>query len=125
MKLLLDTHIILWWMADDPRLKKDVRDLISSPENVVFVSAVTIWEIEIKKRLGKLSIPDNWFGVLKMDAMKALRITWEHAHGISGLPDFHRDPFDRLLVAQASLEGLTLVTHDKNILKYDVATLEA
>jgi PIN domain nuclease of toxin-antitoxin system len=123
MKLLLDTHILLWWLADDAALSDHVLDAISNPDNVVSVSAVSLWEIAIKRRLGKLDMPDDWATHLAGEAFQQLPITWRHAQEVENLPTIHRDPFDRMLIAQSRVEKLTLVTDDKTIRQYDVTML--
>lgn len=123
MNLLLDTHAILWWMADDPNLLSGARKAILDRNNVVHVSAASIWEMGIKTRLGKLILPQDWYEVLKQEPFAHLPMTAEHAVEASGLPLIHRDPFDRMLVAQARQQNLTLVTADSQIQQYDVQTL--
>jgi len=125
MRLLLDTHVLLWWMDDAPQLNGEARAAIASPRNLVYTSAVTAWEIVIKRSLGKLEIPENWAEVAITDSFRRLPVTWEHALEVAALPDLHRDPFDRLLVAQARVEGLVLVTGDEFITRYDIRTLKA
>jgi PIN domain nuclease of toxin-antitoxin system len=115
--------VLLWWLDDAPRLVPDARKEIGSPRNLVYVSAVTAWEIAIKRALGKLDLPDNWAEVVMSEPFRRLAVTWEHALGLCSLPDLHRDPFDRLLVAQARAEGLVLVTGDDIVTRYDVKTL--
>jgi PIN domain nuclease of toxin-antitoxin system len=125
VNLLLDTHVLLWWLADDSRLSPDTRKAISDPENIVLVSAVTIWEIVIKKGLGKLAIPDEWYDAIADEPFQRLPITWEHSRKVADLPELHRDPFDRLLVAQAIVENLVLVTGDEKVLRYDISVVPA
>lgn len=125
MRLLLDTHALLWWLADDPALGRSARDAIAHPDAVVFVSAVSIWEIIIKKSLGKLVVPDELPAVLEDQPFERLQMTVEHAFRVDGLPMHHRDPFDRLLIAQCLAEGLTVVTHDGQFALYDVPVLKA
>ena len=125
MNLLLDTHVLLWWLADDSRLSRDTKKAISDPDNIVSVSAVTIWEIVIKKSLRKLAIPDEWYDAIADEPFVRLPITWEHSRKVADLPELHRDPFDRLLVAQAIVENLVLVTGDEKVLRYDVSVLNA
>jgi len=125
VNLLLDTHVLLWWLADDSRLSPDTGKAISDPENIVLVSAVTIWEIVIKKGLGKLAIPDEWYDAIADEPFQRLPITWEHSRKVADLPELHRDPFDRLLVAQAIVENLVLVTGDEKVLRYDISVLNA
>ena len=123
MRLLFDTHALLWWLADSPRLGRRARRAIEDPGHRVHVSAVTAWEITVKRALGKLEIPDDWAEAVSPDAFPRLDFRWEHALEVSELPDLHRDPFDRLLVAQARCEGMTLVTHDERLASYDVSVL--
>lgn len=125
MRILLDTHFLLWWLADDPALGDRGRELISSPENLIFFSAASIWEMRIKQGLGKLDLPDNFAEVLADQAFEPLAITVDHTHALHGLPLHHRDPFDRLLIAQARFERLTLLTRDHVINQYDVSMLPA
>jgi PIN domain nuclease of toxin-antitoxin system len=123
MKLLLDTHAFLWWDSDDSKLPESHRLAIASPRNEVFVSAVTVWEIAIKRASGKLIFGRQVGSSIEGHGFRALPITVEHAEWAGGLPPLHRDPFDRLLVAQAHLEGLVLVTIDEQILRYQVPHL--
>lgn len=125
MKLLLDTHVLLWWLADDARLSGPARSAIADPNNVVSVSAVSLWEIVIKRGLGKLEVPDDWYAALADEAFQQLPVSWRHAREVESLPELHRDPFDRMLIAQSRVEGLTLATHDENILRYDLSTLKS
>lgn len=124
MDLLLDTHAFLWWDAKDPKLPADLRDAIAWADNRVFVSAVTVWEIAIKRASGKLTFAGSPVAAIKRQSFLPLSITAEHAEWAGQLPQLHRDPFDRLLVAQAHLEGLMLVTVDDQILRYQVPHLE-
>lgn len=125
MRLLLDTHVLLWWLADDPRLAEPARLAIGAGENDVVVSAASAWEIAIKSRLGKVSAPGDLEQQLADNGFLPLAVEVRHALGVRDLPDHHRDPFDRLLVAQAQIEGLTLVTVDPTIARYDVPVLAA
>ena len=125
MSLLLDTHVLLWWLDDHPTLSMKARAAIADGENLVFISAVVIWEIRIKQALGKLQIPKNFRKVLGDQPFEMLDITVEHAHAVGDLPAHHRDPFDRMLVAQAKVEGLTLMTRDTRLKKYKIPLIEA
>ncbi|QUS62546.1 type II toxin-antitoxin system VapC family toxin (plasmid) [Synechocystis sp. PCC 7339] len=120
MKLLLDTHILLWWLGNDRRLTPNERAVITNPEYFVFVSAASIWEMSIKKSLGKLSTPDNLLAVLKANNFRVLDITAEHSLAIANLPEYHKDPFDRMLIVQAQTEELTLISQDSKFSQYDV-----
>jgi PIN domain nuclease of toxin-antitoxin system len=125
MNLLIDTHVLLWWLDDNPSLSKKARTVISDGKNPVFVSAVIIWEIRIKEALGKLKIPGNFREVLENQPFEMLDITAEHAHTVGELPSHHGDPFDRMLIAQAKVEGLILVTHDMTLKKYKIPLIKA
>lgn len=125
MRLLLDTHALLWWLSDDARLARPARAAIADAANDVYVSAATAWELAIKAPLGKVSMPDDLGEQLSANALLPLPVQVRHALAVRYLPDHHRDPFDRLLVAQAQIEGLTLVTADQSILRYDVAVVAA
>lgn len=125
MNLLLDTHILLWWLDDSPELSASAREAIASGDNPVFVSAATVWEIAIKRALGKLDVPDEFQEILEQQPFRHLEITSAHAFQVGSLPMLHRDPFDRILVAQCQVEGLTMVTQDLNIKRYDLAVLRA
>lgn len=127
MRLLLDTHTFLWWTANDPQLSKGAETAIASAENEVYVSAVNGWEIAIKARLGKLplpEVPDLFVArMVQRHAFSVLSISLTHTLREYHLPTHHSDPFDRLLVAQAQLEKLTLVTNDALVARYNVSTL--
>lgn len=125
MSLLLDTHVLLWVLADDASLAEPARSAITDARNRVLVSAVSAWEITIKKALGKLRAPDDLVDQLAQRGFSALDITIDHALAVGDLADHHADPFDRLLIAQARTEQLTLVTRDRNIPRYDVVILAA
>lgn len=125
MNLLLDTHVVLWALTDDPALSPGARAAIVDGKNRVVVSAVTAWEVAIKRSLGKLRAPDDLEHQVRAHRFEALDITFAHANEVGRLPAVHRDPFDRLLVAQAHVEGLTIVTRDPHIPDYGVPTLPA
>jgi PIN domain nuclease of toxin-antitoxin system len=120
VKLLLDTHILLWWLEDSQSLTVPCRNLIAAQENVVFISAATIWEIRIKQSIGKLALPENFAEIIDAEPFERLSITNRHAHEVFHLPMHHKDPFDRMLIAQARLDDLTLVSHDKVFERYEV-----
>ncbi len=124
MKLLLDTHVLLWWLAEDP-LRPEAHDAIENPRSVVCVSAASTWEVGIKIGLGKLRTPEALSERLREERFTPLPVTISHGLQVAELPLLHKDPFDRLLVAQAQLEGLTIVTRDERIARYDVETLAA
>lgn len=124
-RLLLDTHVLLWWLSDDERLGDMAKAAIASPNNQVYVSAATTWEISIKKALGKLAVPDDMGALVEEEGFVDLPISLYHGDQAGRLPDLHKDPFDRMLIAQAQAEGLVLVTHDSSITQYPVQTLAA
>ena len=124
MSLLLDTHVVLWWLADDPGLPEEIKDRLDH-EPDVRVSAATIWEIAIKQALGKISAPADLPGLVRDSGFRELPIDFTHAIAAGRLPPIHRDPFDRMLVAQARCEDLTLVTRDPRCQQYEVAILQA
>jgi PIN domain nuclease of toxin-antitoxin system len=115
---LLDTHILLWWLSDDSRLVEKARELIREPTHLIFVSAASLWELSIKKALGKLAAPDNLESSILAAKFQPLPITFRHALLAGSLPRHHEDPFDRMLIAQAQSEGLTLLTHDVSLRPY-------
>lgn len=124
MRLLLDTHVLLWWFGDDRRLKGPERAAIANPDAIVHVSGATAWEIAIKKTLGRLDVDiDVLEREIDASGMVELPIRWRHAGAVGALPRHHEDPFDRMLVAQAQLEGLIVVSYDAALRKYDVPLL--
>lgn len=123
MRLLLDTHVLLWWLADDPTLGAEARTGISDPESAVYVSAATVWEISIKRALGKLEAPSDLLRQIESHRFGPLAITASHAQAAGALPRHHDDPFDRMLVAQAMIENLTLLSRDSRIGLYGVEVL--
>lgn len=124
MRLLLDTNALLWWLADEG-LTTGAREAIADPVNLVTVSAVSAWEISIKKTLGKLAAPDDLEQQVLSGGFEPLPITIAHGIAAGQLPRHHEDPFDRMLIAQAFAEGLTVVTRDKRFGDYGVALLPA
>ncbi len=125
MQLLLDTHAFLWWLNDDPQLGPKARAEIAASDNLVFVSAATAWEIAVKRASGKLEAPGEIADWIAKSDFGDLAIEAEHAIAAAELPRHHNDPFDRMLVAQAQLEELTLVACDPQLDKYGVAILDA
>jgi PIN domain nuclease of toxin-antitoxin system len=118
LRLLVDTHVFLWWRGDDPQLGEVERQAIRDGQNDVFLSAASIWEIAIKHSLGRLQIPEPASAAGVRLGFEPLPISFAHAEAAALLPPLHRDPFDRMLVAQARAEGLTLVTRDPAIRAY-------
>lgn len=124
MRLLVDTHVLIWCLGDDPRLSAAARSAVEAKENEVFVSAATVWEAGIKRALGKLKFEKAaLLSALAVGAYRELPVTIAHALAASELPPHHKDPFDRMLVAQAMAESLTLVTHDAALKPYGVSTI--
>ena len=123
MRLLLDTHALLWWMSDDARLTSVWREAISDPDNDVLISAVSVAEISIKASLGKLDAPGDLTDALGTSGFDPLPLTWNHAIEVGRLPWHHRDPFDRMIIAQARVEGLAVATVDPQFRAYEVALL--
>ncbi|MCU1235521.1 MAG: PilT protein domain protein [Candidatus Solibacter sp.] len=118
MRLLLDTHILLWWLADSPSLSLAARELIADPNNAVFVSAVTLWEIWLKQSLGKLQLPSDFETKLTEESFENLPLLAAHTREVASLPWRHRDPFDRMLIAQARVAKLTFLTADAAVAGY-------
>ncbi|ASX28515.1 hypothetical protein BA173_00205 [Rickettsia sp. MEAM1 (Bemisia tabaci)] len=118
MKYLLDTHILLRWLNNNKVLPISIIEIIANPNNIIFVSSVNTSEITIKKSLGKLEVPDDLEEAIEANKFQKLPITIEHSTYITNLLSYHRDPFDRLLIAQAIVEKLTLLTLDTQMLKY-------
>ena len=125
MRLLLDTVTLLWWLDGDAKLGATTRATITDPGNEIFVSAASAWEISVKRASGKLEAPFEIERALERNYFIELPIEVAHSVRAGALPMHHKDPFDRMLVAQAQLESLTLVTNDGEIAKYDVELLSA
>ena len=118
MRILLDTHLLLWWLAGSSSLSDEARRLIGDPDNTVFVSAVSLWEIWLKESLGKLRLPKDFEERLAAESFESLPLTATQARQVALLPWHHRDPFDRMLVAQARAENLILLTGDDVVSAY-------
>jgi PIN domain nuclease of toxin-antitoxin system len=119
MKLLLDSHILLWWLMKDSRLPVQAWPLIEEPENIILVSAASIWELALKSALGKLELDFPAFQVSIIESrLEPLPVTFEHAGAVAALPRHHADPFDRMLVAQSLAEKARLLTHDTRLSRY-------
>lgn len=123
--LLLDSHVVLWSFAEPDRLAPIVRRHLTDPRNTVMVSAATIWEVEIKRALGKLRAPDGLHTLCVERGFDPLEISFEHAVVAGSLPPHHADPFDRMLVAQAVVEGAQVVTADPAFQRYDIGVIPA
>ena len=125
MNLLLDTHTLIWALENNATLSEEARNAIINGKNMVFVSAVSAWEISIKEAIGKLKVPDNLQEEISLHRFTPLNINFEHAKRAGELPPLHKDPFDRMLIAQAEIEKLILVTRDRLIAQYNVNLLQA
>jgi PIN domain nuclease of toxin-antitoxin system len=127
MRVLLDTHVFLWWLTDSPQLSTRAREVIANGENEIFFSAASGWEMAIKAGLGKLQLSDEPERLvpeqLNQNGIRVLLVNLRHALHLMALPSHHRDPFDRMLVSQAQSEGLVIVTADHYIKQYDVETV--
>ena len=124
MKLLLDTHAFLWWITDDPQLSSKARELISDSHNTIYWSAASSWEVSIKYALGRLPLPETPEQFLPVELgnnrIESLSVIDAHAFQAGYLPRHHRDPFDRMLVAQAQVESLVILSNDRKLVHYDV-----
>lgn len=120
---LLDTHVLLWCLENSPKLKPKIKQLVQDPNNIMYVSSVSVWEIIVKKMLGKLNVPDNLQEIIEKTGFKPLAMTFEDALTLEALPNLHADPFDRLLIAQAKCRQLIFITHDEHCKKYPVQIL--
>lgn len=122
MKLLLDTHAAIWWQREDRRLSRDARRAIASAD-VVWVSSAAGWEVAIKISQGRLRLGESFRVMIAADAFTELPVTFKHAEELERLPRLHGDPFDRLFIAQARVEGATIVTHDRAFEPYGVPVI--
>lgn len=122
---LLDTHVLIWWLAGAKRkLSAKTRKIIRSGDNLIYFSAGAVWEMVIKQALGRLEMPGNLVEVLRAENIEVLSIQAPHVLAVGSLPQHHRDPFDRIQIAQAKHEGLILISADEEIAKYEVDLLE-
>lgn len=125
MRYLLDTHIILWWLADDKKLSRKVYDIIADKNNKIYVSSVSIWEMVLKQEIARLSVPVNILSILKGEQIQIIPLNADECLGISELPKLHNDPFDRAIIMQAKFNDLVLITKDQKIIEYPIVTLKA
>jgi len=127
MRALLDTHVFLWWITDDPRLSPRVREIIGDGENELLLSVASGWEIALKTQLGRLQLPEEPERFIPeqmaLNAIFSLPIQMSHALHVYKLPDHHRDPFDRLIIAQAMLEDLPVLTADPQMARYPIKVI--
>ena len=124
MRLLLDTHVLLWSLTEPQKLSRRTREALEDAQNEVFASSVSGWEIAVKRSLGKLNAPDNLEAGVKEQDFTPLNLTFLHAEQAGALPPHHGDPFDRMLIAQAQVEGLILVTWDARMPLYGIRTMD-
>jgi len=124
-RLLLDTHAFLWWLSGDTSLGHQSQEFIADTTNQINISAATVWEIEIKRQLGKLTAPQDIETIVERCGFLPLPIALFHAQQAGRLPAHHRDPFDRMLIAQAQAEGLEIVTSDSAFLEYGIRIVQA
>ena len=125
MNLLLDTQVLIWALENNPTLSDAAREAIVDGENLIFVSAVSVWEISVKQAMGKLRVPDNLIEEIQIHRFTPLEISLQHAQLAGRLPAIHKDPFDRMLIAQSILEKLSIVTRDQIMNKYKANVLIA
>jgi PIN domain nuclease of toxin-antitoxin system len=125
LRLLLDTHVLLWAMVDPGHLTDAALDVVRDGRHEVFASAASVWEIEINRAAGRLKAPDDLIDVLIASGFRPLPMSLEHARTAGSLPRHHRDPFDRMLIAQAQVESLTIATRDERFAPYKVQLLAA
>ena len=123
MDILLDTHAVIWFFDNDSRLSKPAVDAIFDLDNTIYVSIVSVWEVGIKYSTGKLTLNSEIGGFIEAindNEFRLLEVSPDHIKAVTELPFIHRDPFDRMLIAQATVEGMSLLTVDDNIIKYDI-----
>lgn len=123
-RALLDTHVLLWWLAEPERLSKQQFDIISSRESQILVSVASIWEIRIKESLAKLEVPADLVTLIKEEGIEFLSVNVFHADGVRNLSLHHKDPFDRIIISQSILEGLTVLSSDNIFKQYDINVVD-
>ena len=123
MRALLDSHAALWWLEDSPHLGDAGAGMLEDPASEVLLSAVTVWELGMKRAAGRLQTNDGWVALLRDRGARPLPITFAHAAAAADLPLHHRDPFDRMLVAQALTERAAIISRDARLRKYDVEVI--
>jgi PIN domain nuclease of toxin-antitoxin system len=124
-KFLIDTHILIWWLEGSSQLSSEVREIMRNGSNAIHLSSGAIWEMSIKQALGRLDVPHDLEQVLRQESIEVLPINASHALAVATLPSHHRDPFDRIQIAQAQLEDMTLISHDGEFGHYDVKLIKA
>lgn len=121
-KFLLDTQIFIWWMKDE-NLRKNITNILSDPVNIIYLSTVSVWEMIIKKKIGKLRLPKDWKITIQDGRFEILPINLEHVLAVESLPLHHKDPFDRMLIAQSKVENFTMITSDSKMNKYNIRVI--
>ncbi len=124
-RLLLDTHALIWWMNGSSQLGPMSKQLIAEKNNQIYVSAASIWEMSIKRQMGKLEVPDDLDSIIDELGFDKLDISLFHAEQAGNLPTHHKDPFDRMLIAQAQAEGLQVISSDEHFPKYNINLFDA
>jgi PIN domain nuclease of toxin-antitoxin system len=124
-RILLDTHALIWWMDGDNKLGSNAKEQISNPDNDIYVSAATVWEMSIKQQMGKLVAPDDIESTVEGAGFSSLAISLFHGQQAGKLPLHHKDPFDRMLIAQAQAEGLQILTKDEHFPAYGIRLINA
>ncbi len=124
-RILLDTHALIWWFNGDEKLGINAREQISNPENNIYVSAATVWEMSIKQQMGKLVAPEDIESKVEQAGFNSLPISLFHGQQAGKLPLHHKDPFDRMLIAQAQAEGLQILTKDEHFPAYGIRLINA
>ena len=124
MNYLLDTQIFLWWLAKDKKLKESIKKIIADPQNTIYVSVTNAWEISIKYKIGKLPLKTTLEKCFEVTKFPIININLQHILQLDKLPLIHKDPFDRLLIAQSMIENLTLITSDPKIWQYKIDLLK-
>ncbi|MEI6095410.1 MAG: type II toxin-antitoxin system VapC family toxin [Gammaproteobacteria bacterium] len=125
MSYLLDTHVILWWLSEPQKINEKARNVIRDRSHTIYLSSASFWEMAVKQSIGKLTLPHNLLETLTIEGFKSLPILPQEALGVADLPMIHQDPFDRLIIVQAKLHDLILITADEKIIQYPVSTLKA
>ncbi|KKQ85568.1 MAG: PilT protein domain protein [Candidatus Woesebacteria bacterium GW2011_GWB1_38_8] len=122
-KYLIDTQVFIWWMEESGRLKKGIKDILLNPQEIIILSAASVWEMVIKIKIGRLKLPHDWKDTLHKSRLEILPINLQHIYAVETLPLYHKDPFDRILIAQAKVEGCTLITEDPKIKRYKIPVI--
>jgi PIN domain nuclease of toxin-antitoxin system len=125
MRYLLDTHVLLWWLSEPEQIQIKAQKIICNRENQIFVSSASLWEIAIKKSIGRVSLPHNLLETIAIEGFTLLPIMPDECIGVADLPLVHADPFDRMLIMQAKLHDLVIITRDKKISEYPVTVVRA